>query len=74
MNEAQTRLNFIDPALREAGWGVFEGSYIRVEFPITDGRKVGNGRRGSKLSADCIRIQEKEKCGYRSQGKRQVYY
>ena len=41
MNEAQTRLELIDPALRKAGWGVIDGSRIVVEHPITDGRLVG---------------------------------
>ena len=48
MNEAQTRLDHIDPALREAGWGVVEGSRILVEQSankITDGRIIGQGRR-----------------------------
>jgi type I restriction enzyme R subunit len=29
MNESQTKHDFIDPALKEAGWGVVEGSRIR---------------------------------------------
>jgi len=35
MNESQTKHDFIDPALKEVGWGVVEGSRIRLEFPIT---------------------------------------
>lgn len=35
MNEAETRLVHIDPALKAAGWGVVEGSRIRPEYPIT---------------------------------------
>lgn len=31
MNEAQTRLNKIDPKLRDAGWGIVPGSQILVE-------------------------------------------
>ncbi|KPY75908.1 hypothetical protein ALP82_200229 [Pseudomonas savastanoi pv. fraxini] len=31
MNEAETRLEYIDPALAAAGWGVVEGSRIRRE-------------------------------------------
>jgi len=54
MNEAQTRLELIDPALREAGWGEVEDSRIRVEVQITDGRLIGNGRRIPKLIADYI--------------------
>ena len=38
MNEAETRAEHIDPALKAAGWGVVEGSRIRREFPITLGR------------------------------------
>ena len=30
--EADTRANRIDPVLREAGWGVVEGSKIRREM------------------------------------------
>jgi type I restriction enzyme R subunit len=54
MNEAQTRIDLIDPALREAGWGIVEGSRIRVEFPISDGRLIGQGRRSQPLKADYI--------------------
>ena len=28
MNEAETRAELIDPQLREAGWGVLEGTYF----------------------------------------------
>lgn len=54
MNEAQTRLDYIDPALKAAGWGVAEGSRIRVEFPITRGRLIGSGRRKQPLEADYV--------------------
>lgn len=54
MNEAQTRHDLIDPALRAAGWGVVEGSRILVEFPITDGRIIGQKRRTQPLKADYI--------------------
>ena len=54
MNESQTRLDYIDPALKAAGWGVVEGSRIRVEFPITDGRLIGGGRRKQPLMADYV--------------------
>ena len=57
MNEAQTRLDHIDPALRAAGWGVVEGSRILVEQSankITDGRIIGQGRRKVALKADYI--------------------
>lgn len=61
-NEAQTRLDFIDPAIRAAGWGVVEGSRISVEHPITQGRLVGGGgRRAQPLSADYILIYNNKK-------------
>lgn len=54
MNEAETRADHIDPALKAAGWGVVEGSRIRREFPITPGRLEGHGKRGKSLTADYI--------------------
>jgi type I restriction enzyme R subunit len=54
MNEAETRAEFIDPALKAAGWGVVEGSRIRREYPITLGRIEGRGRRGKPLTADYV--------------------
>ncbi|MCR8667076.1 DEAD/DEAH box helicase family protein [Aestuariibaculum sp. M13] len=58
MNEAQTRLDLIDPALREAGWNVVPESRIRVEV-ITLGRIVGktpkgDNRREKPLSCDYV--------------------
>lgn len=52
MNEAQTEHDYIDPALKEAGWGVVEGSFIKKQFPITKGRLIGNGVRQKPLKAD----------------------
>ena len=37
MNEAETRAELIDPALKDAGWGVVAGSRVRREV-ITRGR------------------------------------
>lgn len=54
MNETQTRLDYIDPALKAAGWGTVEGSRIRVEFPITKGRIIGKNRRKKSLFADYV--------------------
>ena len=54
MNEAETRAEHIDPALKAAGWGVVEGSRIRREYPITLGRIEGHGRRGKALTADYV--------------------
>ena len=54
MNEAETRAEHIDPALQAAGWGVFEGSRIRREYPIILGRIEGHGKRGKALTADYV--------------------
>ena len=54
MNEAETRAEHIDPAIKAAGWGVVEGSRVRREFPITPGRIEGLGRRGKGLTADYV--------------------
>ena len=54
MNEAETRADHIDPALKAAGWGVVDGSRIRREFAITLGRIEGNRRRGKALTADSV--------------------
>ena len=54
MNEAETRAEHVDPAVRAAGWGVVENSRVRREFPITPGRIEGRGRRGRALSADYV--------------------
>ena len=54
MNEAETRAEHIDPALKVAGWGVVEGSRVRREYAITAGRIEGHGRRGKALTADYV--------------------
>ena len=54
MNEAETRAELIDPALKAAGWGVVEGSRIRREYRITAGRIEGRGRRGKQDIADYV--------------------
>ncbi len=56
MNEAETRAEHVDPALRAAGWGVVEGSRVRREYPITKGRIQPNGRRATPLSADYVLV------------------
>lgn len=52
--EADTRANRIDPVLRDAGWGVVEGSHIARELTIAPGRIMGGGQRGATLSADYV--------------------
>jgi len=56
LNEAETRAEHIDPALKAAGWGVAEGSRIHREYPITQGRLEGTGRRGKPLTADYVLV------------------
>ena len=56
MNEAETRAEHIDPALKAAGWGVIEGSRIRREYPIAPGRIEGKGKRGKALTADYVLV------------------
>ena len=56
MNEAETRAEQIDPALTAAGWGVVEGSVVRREFRITEGRLQGGGVRAKPEIADYVLI------------------
>jgi len=56
MNEAETRAEYIDPALKAAGWGVAEGSRIRREYSISPGRIEGHGKRAKPLTADYVLI------------------
>ena len=56
MNEAETRAEHIDPALKAAGWGVVEGSRIQREYPITLGRIEGFRKRSKPLIADYILV------------------
>jgi type I restriction enzyme, R subunit len=60
MNEAETRAEHIDPALKAAGWGVVEGSYIRREF-ITLGRLQGGGKRSKQEIADYVLVYRNRK-------------
>lgn len=56
LNEAETRAEHIDPALKAAGWGVVDGSRILREYPITLGRLEGHGKRGKALLADYVLV------------------
>lgn len=55
MNEAETRAELIDPALREAGWGVAAESRTRREV-IAPGRIMGKGKRAKPLSCDYVLV------------------
>ena len=61
MNEAETRAEHIDPALKAAGWGVVEGSKVLREYPMTLGRLEGHGRRGKPLIADYVLVYRNRK-------------
>jgi type I restriction enzyme R subunit len=62
MNEAETRAEHIDPALKAAGWGVVEGSRVLREHAITLGRLqagaagAGQGRRARPEIADYVLV------------------
>lgn len=56
MNEAETRAEHIDPALRAAGWGVVEGSRVLREHGITLGRLQGNAKRARAEVADYVLV------------------
>jgi type I restriction enzyme R subunit len=56
MNEAETRAEHIDPALKAAGWGVVEGSRILREHAITQGRLQGGGKRTRAEVADYVLV------------------
>ena len=56
MNEAETRAEYIDPKLKETGWGETEDSKILREFVFTDGKIQGGGLRGKQEIADYILV------------------
>lgn len=58
MNEAETRAEHIDPALKAAGWGVVEGSRVLRESQcvIAPGRLQGNGQRARAEIADYVLV------------------
>jgi len=60
MNEAETRAELIDPALKAAGWGEIEGSRIRREV-IAPGRLVGSGQRSRPKACDYVLVYRNQK-------------
>ncbi|MFA7244892.1 MAG: DEAD/DEAH box helicase family protein [Candidatus Magasanikbacteria bacterium] len=62
MNEAETRAEYIDPKLKEAGWGVLENSKILREFRITNDRVGSVGLFNNKAEiADYILVYKNRK-------------
>ena len=54
-NEAETRAELIDPALKQAGWGEVDGSRVRREV-IAPGRIQSGGKRSSTDIADYVLV------------------
>ncbi len=62
MNEAETRAELIDPAIKAAGWGVVEQSRVGREV-ITLGRLQGAGKRAKQDIADYVLYYKGHKLG-----------
>ena len=60
-NEAETRAELIDPALKAAGWSVVEGSRVAREYQITLGRLKGAGTRAKQEIADYVLVFRNQK-------------
>ena len=60
--ESDTRSELIDPAVKQAGWGVEEHSRVRREV-ITLGRLQGAGKRAKQDIADYVLIYKGHKLG-----------
>ena len=61
MNEAETRAEYIDPKLKDSGWGEVEGSKILREYRITEGRIQVGGTRSKPEIADYILVYKNQK-------------
>ena len=72
MNEAETRAELIDPALKAAGWGVVEGSRISREYHITQGRLEGAGIRAKPMIADYVLVYRNTKLAVIEAKKREL--
>jgi len=56
MNESETRAEYIDPKLKNAGWGVVDRSKVLREFRFTDGKIGLGGMRSRPEIADYILV------------------
>ncbi len=61
MNEAETRAEYIDPKLKESGWGVVDGSKILREFIIAPGKIEIGGIKSKQQIADYILVYNNRK-------------
>ncbi len=73
MNEAETRAELIDPALKNAGWGVVENSKVMREV-ITLGRLQGAGQRTKQDIADYVLTYRGQKLAVIEAKKRDLPY
>jgi type I restriction enzyme R subunit len=74
MNEAQTEFEYIDPALKKAGWGKVEDSRVFKQYPISQGRLIGNGKRAKPLKADYVLIYKNQRLAVIEAKKRDLHY
>lgn len=64
LSEADTREELINEKLKTCGWETGElGVVVRREYPISQGRILSGGKRGSKLSADYVLFYKNIKLG-----------
>ncbi|MDD3190497.1 MAG: DEAD/DEAH box helicase family protein [Candidatus Pacebacteria bacterium] len=61
MNESETRAEYIDPKLKESGWGEVEGSKVLREFRLTEGKILAGGARGKAEIADYVLVYKNQK-------------
>ena len=61
MNEAETRAEYVDPKLKQGGWGEVEGSKVLREYQITEGRIQVGGRRAKPEVADYVLVYKNQK-------------
>jgi type I restriction enzyme, R subunit len=71
MNEAETRAELIDPALKTAGWGIIADSRIRREV-IAPGRLIGSSKRAQSDIADYVLVYKGEKLAVIEAKKREL--
>ncbi len=61
MNESETRAEYIDPKLKESGWGVIEGSKVLREFRISPGKIEIGGMPQKPEIADYVLVYKNRK-------------
>jgi type I restriction enzyme R subunit len=53
-NEEQTKFDLITPAVVKKGWNTLEYSRVLLEYPITKGKLIGEGKTTKPLQADYV--------------------